>query len=49
MVDTCTVTALQERKKLQHVLYETPRTVIFQWVKGEKPLQSSNIRYEYGF
>lgn len=49
MVDTCTVTALQERKKLRHVLYQRPRAVMFQWVKGEKPLHSSNILYEYGF
>lgn len=49
VVDRCTATALQERKKLQQVLYERPRTVIFQWVKGEKPPQSSNILYEYGF
>lgn len=33
MVDTCTVTALQERKKLRHVLYKRPRTVAFQWVE----------------
>lgn len=41
MVDTGTVTALQERKKLQQVLYERPRTVMFQWVKGGKPLHFS--------
>lgn len=33
MVDTCTVTALQKRKKLRHVLYERPNTVAFEWVK----------------
>lgn len=49
VVDTCTLAALQERKKLRHVLYERPRTVMFQWVKGEMPLHSSNILYEYKF
>lgn len=49
VADTCAVTALQEGKKLLHILRERPGTVTFQWVEGEKPLHCRGVLYEYGF